>query len=190
MASTTTLGRIRRSQAVAAVAAMVAALCAVTEPAMAAATFIAASDVLVAPAPGSVAAADFNGEAKADMAVGSHGSNLVSVRLGDGLGGFTPAPDLVVGFAPISVAVGDFNGDGRADVAAASFNEHTVAVRLGNADGTFAVGPVLAVGGEPALGGGRPLRRQRVRRPGRGQPAIAHGLGAPRGRRRELQRRA
>ena len=46
--------------------------------------------------------------------------NTVSIRLGDGLGGFSGATDVSVGSEPLSVAIGDFNRDGKQDLAVAN----------------------------------------------------------------------
>ena len=50
----------------------------------------------------------------------THGSNTVSIRLGDGLGGFSGSTEVSVGSSPVSVAIGDFNGDGKQDLAVAN----------------------------------------------------------------------
>src|SRR5262249_51955678 len=82
--------------------------------------------------PHSVAIGDFNGDGKQDLAVANSSSTTVSIRLGDGLGGFTSATDVSVGFHPYLVAIGDFNGDGRQDLAVANADSNTtVSIRLG-----------------------------------------------------------
>ena len=48
-------------------------------------------------------------------------TNPVSIRLGDGLGGFSGSTMSVWIFSPNSVAIGDFNGDGKQDLAVASY---------------------------------------------------------------------
>ena len=70
--------------------------------------------------PYSVAIGDFNGDGKQDLAVANAGSNTVSIRLGDGLGGFSGSTNVSVGSGPYSVAIGDFNGDGKQDLAVAN----------------------------------------------------------------------
>ena len=50
-----------------------------------------------------------------------HGSNNVSVLLGNGDGTFQAAVNFVAGTYPSSVAVGDFNGDRKPDLAVADF---------------------------------------------------------------------
>src|SRR5205823_614511 len=57
--------------------------------------------------------------------------NTVSIRLGDGLGGFSGSTEINVGANPSSVAIGDFNGDGKQDLAVANYSSHTVSIRLG-----------------------------------------------------------
>ena len=46
--------------------------------------------------------------------------DTVSIRLGDGLGGFSGSTEVSVGSDPYSVAIGDFNGDGKQDLAVAN----------------------------------------------------------------------
>ena len=88
----------------------------------------------------SVAAGDFNGDGKLDVAVANAGSNTVSVLLGDGLGAFGTAQVFAVGMKPEFVVAGDVNGDGILDLAVANVNSGTVTVLLGNGDGTFQPG--------------------------------------------------
>ncbi len=83
-----------------------------------------------------IAAGDFNGDGKPDLAVTNVGGN-VSIFLGNGDGTFqTPASYAAVP-SPSCVAVGDFNGDGKADLAIADSRTSTLAILLGNGDGTF-----------------------------------------------------
>ena len=81
--------------------------------------------------PSSVAVADFNNDGNQDIATANGGSDTVSIRLGDGLGGFSGTTNVSVGSLPVSVAVGDFNNDGKPDIAAANFSSNTVSIRLG-----------------------------------------------------------
>jgi hypothetical protein len=83
----------------------------------------------------SIAVADFNGDGKADLAVGTQGG-AVNVFLGNGLGTFQSAGTYAFG-AVWAVASGDFNGDGKADLVAASISNNSVGLLLGNGDGTF-----------------------------------------------------
>jgi len=111
------------------------------------------SPFLVGLAPVSVAAGDFNGDGKLDLAIANQNDNTVIVLLGTGTGGFTAAPGspFAVGADPQSVAVGDFNGDGKPDLAIANKNDNTVTVLLGTGTGGFitAPGSPLPVGTNP-----------------------------------------
>ena len=92
--------------------------------------------------PSGIATGDFNGDGNIDFAVVNE-DNTVSVRLGDGKGGFGPERIYSVGQGSflISVATGDFNNDGNLDLAItvslADLNGGTVALLFGNGDGTF-----------------------------------------------------
>jgi N-acetylneuraminic acid mutarotase len=90
---------------------------------------------------GSIAAADFNGDGKMDLAVTDYNDNTVSIFLGNGDGTFTTAVSLATGSEPMGIVAGDFNGDGIPDLAVAnsydSLFEGTVTIFLGNGDGTF-----------------------------------------------------
>ena len=79
--------------------------------------FLAAANYPVGSGPGEVAIGDFNGDGKADLAVGHLAGNNVSVLLGNGDGTFQAAVNYAAGSGPRSVAIGDFNGDGKADLA-------------------------------------------------------------------------
>ncbi|HEX9004246.1 MAG TPA: FG-GAP-like repeat-containing protein, partial [Blastocatellia bacterium] len=82
--------------------------------------FTNAADVSVGTAPQSAAIGDFNGDGKQDLAIANATSGTISIRLGDGLGGFSGTTNVSVGTQPFSVALGDFNSDGNQDFAAAN----------------------------------------------------------------------
>src|SRR5688572_5186053 len=87
--------------------------------------------------PQAVVTADFNNDGKLDLATANAGSNNVSVRLGDGAGGFGAVSHFATGARPLSIVVGDFNNDGKLDVATANNVGESVSVLLGNGNGTF-----------------------------------------------------
>src|SRR5271163_3564909 len=65
-----------------------------------------------------IAAGDFNGDGKPDLATANHYSSSVSILMNDGHGGFLPMVNYASGTGgPTQLAVGDFNGDGNLDLA-------------------------------------------------------------------------
>ncbi len=79
---------------------------------------------------------DFNGDGKHDMAVGTYfDDHNVSVRLGDGNGGFAEVAKVKVGNIPRSIVIGDFNGDGKQDFAMT--NTGSVYISIGDGLGNF-----------------------------------------------------
>src|SRR5438552_3797650 len=93
----------------------------------------------------SVAAGDFNGDGRLDVAVANAGSNTVSVLLGNGDGIFQAARTFAVGMKPEFVVAGDVNGDGILDLAVGNHNSGTVTVLLGNGNGTFGPGSLTTL---------------------------------------------
>ncbi|HYW71884.1 MAG TPA: FG-GAP-like repeat-containing protein, partial [Pyrinomonadaceae bacterium] len=116
-----------------------------------ASVFTNAADATVAGNTYSVAIGDFNNDGNQDIATASPGSNLVAIRLGNGLGGFSGTTNIDLGTGTESVAIGDFNNDGKQDFAAANVYTNAVSIRLGNGSGGF-TSPLpssLSVGSNP-----------------------------------------
>ncbi|MHC2000252.1 cadherin-like domain-containing protein [Methylobacterium sp. CM6241] len=111
--------------------------------------FATAPNVTVGGAPASVTVADVNEDGKLDILTANNSSNTVSVRLGDGAGGFSGTTNVSVGSEPGSVTVADVNGDGHLDILTANSGNDTVSVRLGDGAGGFSGTTDLAVGSEP-----------------------------------------
>jgi hypothetical protein len=74
---------------------------------------------LASGSPGSVAVADFNGDGRLDVVVGSVYDSVVTLLDGNGDGTFQAPQQFATGPASTFVTVADFNGDGLPDVAAA-----------------------------------------------------------------------
>jgi hypothetical protein len=111
--------------------------------------FAAATSVAVGSNPFALAVADVNGDNKLDLLTANYFGNSVSVRLGNGSGGFSGTTEVAVGSNPASIAVGDFNGDGKLDLAAANYGNASVSVRLGNGAGAFSGATQLTVDPNP-----------------------------------------
>jgi hypothetical protein len=93
--------------------------------------------------PGPIVVGDFNGDGRADLAIGN--TTNVSVFLGNGDGTFEAAVPYPVAGAS-SIVVGDFNGDGKSDLAVAIAGDGSVTILLGNGDGTFQAGTSYPAG--------------------------------------------
>jgi hypothetical protein len=93
----------------------------------------------VGSAPMSVAAGDFNGDGKQDLAMANFGpasdNGGISILLGNGDGTFQAANNFAAGKKPHALAASDFNRDGKDDLVL--IDNFGVGVLLGNGDGTF-----------------------------------------------------
>jgi large repetitive protein len=107
------------------------------------------SQVSVGKFPNAVAIGDFNEDGHQDLALANRISETVSIRLGDGQGGFSGTTDVSVGSDPHAVAIGDFNGDGHQDLAVANNGAASVSIRLGDGMGGFSSATDVSVGADP-----------------------------------------
>jgi Bacterial Ig-like domain (group 3)/FG-GAP-like repeat len=96
--------------------------------------FRAAVNYPAGESPQSLAAGDFNGDGKVDLAVASIGE--VSIFLGAGDGSFANPSVYQAGSGQAYVAVADFNGDGVPDIALVSQSQF-LNILLGNSNGTL-----------------------------------------------------
>ena len=101
--------------------------------------------------PAALAAADFDGDGKLDLAVGCVGSNDAVILLGDGKGGFRTGGTFPAGPDPAEMAAADLDGDGKIDLAIANHGVPLVTVLLGDGRGGFrpAPGSPLSVRSKP-----------------------------------------
>ncbi len=113
-------------------------------------TFQTHADYAVGTFPESVAAADFNGDGKLDLAVSNAESPSISILLGSGDGTFQAHQDFSTDSASGPIEAADVNGDGKPDLLFPDNPASGVAVFLGNGDGTFKPARIYAAGSYPS----------------------------------------
>lgn len=91
---------------------------------------------------------DFDGDGNLDVATANGGATTVTVRLGDGRGGFGSSEVVVVGAAPSAIAAGDFDDDDDEDLVVAAFGDDAV-VTIVSDGGTFTPQAPIMVGAGP-----------------------------------------
>jgi hypothetical protein len=102
-----------------------------------------------------IAAGDFNGDGKLDVAVTNMDTNstTVGIFLGNGDGTFQSPSLVTAGSKLTGIAVGDFSGHGHLDIAVSNAGDgtspSTVSLLQGNGDGTFTLGTPVTVGVSP-----------------------------------------
>lgn len=163
----------------------------------------ATPDVSVGPSPHQLGLSDFNRDGHLDFVcttLNGFTTTTVSVRLGDGRGGFTTGavPELTVGIHPFGLALSDCNRDGQPDLLVGNIGYPsgpargtygTVSVRLSDGTGQFVVPAAPRV---PIEGGARVTRTGDFNNDGRldlltlcqnaAGGAVSLRLGAGRGR--------
>ncbi len=104
------------------------------------------TDYSVGTTPSGATVGSFNGDVNFDLAVTNHGSNTVSILLGNGDGTVGAATDFATGVGPAALVTGDFNQDGRQDLAVVNQTDNTVSFLPGTGDGTFTTHTDIPVG--------------------------------------------
>ena len=124
--------------------------------------FAATTNISVGTFPYGVAAGDFNGDGKADIAVANDNSDFggnfygnATVRLGNGNGTFATAATYSTSLTrgAYALTTADFNHDGRLDLAVANSGPQntigTVSVLLNTGNGTFGAATEYTAGANP-----------------------------------------
>jgi len=94
----------------------------------------------------SLAAGDFNGDGKADLALANGKS--IQILLGNGDGTFRAGQTITLSGVPAKyITAADLNSDGRPDLVIAGNSASGVSVLLGNGDGTFQAPQTYSSGG-------------------------------------------
>jgi len=115
-------------------------------------TFQAAKNTTINGSPWAIAAGDFNGDGKMDVAVTDQTLAVVWILLGNADGTLQNPVSLPVGTPVVydnlqpSIIAADFNNDGIIDLAMLNTDPETISVLLGNGNGTFKTAVLSPVG--------------------------------------------
>jgi len=120
-------------------------LCLLPQSAWAQSVPFSRADLATGTGPGAVAAGDFNGDGKPDLAVADYAQGRISVFLASKTGGFGAKIDFTSAAKPDALAVGDFDRDGKLDLVVAS-ESGAIGLFRGNGDGTFAPAVSISTG--------------------------------------------
>jgi hypothetical protein len=96
--------------------------------------------------PGTIAAADLDGDGSLDLGV-TNTSSEISILLGKGDGTFLPQSRFPVGAYPYGLQFGDWDGDDNLDAFVPRLFDNEVSLLLGYGDGTFAAVNNIPVSG-------------------------------------------
>jgi uncharacterized protein (TIGR03437 family) len=112
--------------------------------------------------PGTIVAADFNGDGKADLAALDNATgvayvNKLWVLLGNGDGTFKTAVSTATATSAGYLSYADLNHDGKLDALIADQNASDMAVLMGNGDGTFQPPTLYLAAAQPVSVGVVPL---------------------------------
>ncbi|MBK7762886.1 MAG: VCBS repeat-containing protein [Bacteroidetes bacterium] len=86
----------------------------------------------VGSSPTSLCNADFNNDGNMDFASGNFNGNSITIRPGNGLGGFGTAVTIPASANINGVTSADFNNDGKKDLAYINPNLYSISIKLGN----------------------------------------------------------
>jgi len=104
-----------------------------------------------------IVVADFDEDGSQDLALANDGGyfpspagTTVTVRFGDGSGGFPTSAEFPVGVRPTWLAAADLNEDGHVDLAVANKDSDFVSLLFGDGNGGFGSPSTLATDPDPA----------------------------------------
>ncbi|WP_165229541.1 peroxidase family protein [Aquisphaera insulae] len=99
--------------------------------------FVAREVVSAAAGPAATAIGDVTGDGLPDLIVADRTGKTVSIRAGDGRGGFGSSRDMAAPGGPAAIALADLDGDSRLDLVTANVDAGTVTVWLAAPAGGF-----------------------------------------------------